>query len=56
MARLSDGGTFAGSFLLLVGILHPAMLEALGDTTAFLTLAGVGGLFYACEQLAEDAG
>jgi len=56
MARLSDGGTFAGSLLLLIGVIHPATLKALGDTTAFLTMAGVGGLFYACEQLAEDTG
>jgi hypothetical protein len=51
MARLSDAATFAGSLLLLVGIVHPATLKAVGDTTGFLVIAGVGGLLYAGEQL-----
>ncbi len=51
MARLSDAATFAGSLLLLVGIINPATLRAVGDTTGFLVIAGVGGFFYAGEQL-----
>lgn len=56
MARLSDAATFAGSVLLLVGIVHPATLRAVGDTTGFLVMAGVGGFFYAAEQLVGDHG
>ncbi len=51
MARLSDATTFAGSLLLLVGVVHPATLKAVGDTTGFLIIAGVGGLLYAGGQL-----
>jgi uncharacterized membrane protein len=56
MARLSDAATFAGSLLVLAGIVHPATLRAVGDTTGFLTMAGVGGLFYGAEQLVGDHG
>lgn len=55
MARLSDAATFAGSFLLLVGVVHPATLRAVGDTTVFLVIAGAGGVLYGLEQVwAED--
>jgi hypothetical protein len=56
MGRLSDAATFAGSLLLLFGIIHPATLRAVGDTTGFLIMAGVGGFFYAAEQLFDDEG
>ena len=56
MGRLSDAATFAGSVLLLVGILHPATLRAIGDTTAFLAIGGAGGFFYAVEQLLGETG
>ena len=56
MARLSDATTFAGSLLLLAGLVHPATLKAVGDTTAFLAIAGIGGLFYSAEQLLSDRG
>ncbi len=45
LARLSDAAMFAGSVLLLAGIIHPATLRAVGDTTGFLIMAGVGGFF-----------
>jgi hypothetical protein len=35
MARLSDAATFAGSLLLLVGIVNPETLKAVGDTPCF---------------------
>lgn len=54
MARLADAATFAGSALLLSGILHPATLKAVGDTTAFLIIGGAGGLLYATEQLITE--
>jgi len=54
MARLSDAATFAGSLLLLFGILNPLTLKALGDTTAFLVIAGGGGILYALEQLTDE--
>jgi uncharacterized membrane protein len=56
MARLSDAATFAGSVLLLIGIVHPATLKAIGDTTGFLIIGGTGGLFYAAEQLLGETG
>jgi hypothetical protein len=56
MARLSDAATFAGSLLLLVGIVNPVTLKAVGDTTGFLIIAGVGGLLYAVEQLFDEGG
>jgi hypothetical protein len=56
MARLSDAATFAGSLLVLAGIVHPATMRAVGDTTGFLIMAGVGGFFYGAEQLAGDHG
>jgi uncharacterized membrane protein len=56
MARLSDAATFAGSLLLLVGIINPATLKAVGDTTGFLIIAGVGGVLYAGEQLLGESG
>ncbi len=54
MARLSDAATFAGSVLLLVGIVDAGTLRAIGDATAFLIIAGVGGVFYSGEQLLEE--
>jgi hypothetical protein len=54
MARLSDAATFAGSLMLLVGIVHANTLKAVGDTTGFLIIAAVGGVFYAGEQLVAD--
>jgi hypothetical protein len=54
MARLADAATFAGSALLLSGILNPATLKAVGDTTGFLIIAGAGGLLYTGEQLIEE--
>jgi len=56
MARLSDAATFAGSLVVLIGIVHPATLKAVGDTTGFLIMAGVGGFFYGAEQLVGDHG
>jgi uncharacterized membrane protein len=56
MARLSDAATFAGSLLLLLGVLHPSTLKAIGDTTAFLIIGGAGGFFYAGEQLLAEGG
>jgi len=31
-------------------------LKAVGDTTVFLIIAGIGGLFYAGEQFLEERG
>ena len=56
MARLSDAATFAGSLLLLIGIVNPETLKAVGDTTVFLIIAGVGGLLYAGEQFIHERG
>jgi len=56
MARLSDAATFAGSLLLLSGIVYPETLKAIGDTTAFLIVGGAGGVFYAGEQLFGETG
>jgi len=54
IGRLGDATTFAGSVLVLVGVVHPPSLNALGDTTEFLVVAGVGGFFYAVEKLAAE--
>jgi len=56
MARLSDAATFSGAVLVLIGILHPETLKALGDTTAFLIIGGTGSFFYTGEQLLGETG
>ena len=54
LGRLSDAATFAGSALLLSGVVNPATLKAVGDTTGFLIIAGAGGFLYASEQLLAE--
>ena len=47
-----DAATFAISCLLLLGVYYPAsVLKAIGDTSMFLIIAGVGGLIYAIRAI-----
>lgn len=41
---ISDGVLFSGSALILAGVWWPATMEAIGDLTAYLILAGIGGV------------
>jgi uncharacterized membrane protein len=54
MECVLDAATFAGSSLLLVGILNPPTLQALGDTTAFLVVGGLGGFVYTGDRLLSE--
>lgn len=54
MGGLADPATFAGSGLLLSGIVNPATLKAVVDTSGYLMIAGVGRLSHAGEQLIAE--
>jgi hypothetical protein len=53
LTRIFDSATFAGSIMLLWGIMDPTVLKALGDTKPFLIVAGVGGFIYCIHALGE---
>jgi hypothetical protein len=46
-----DAATFAGSVMLLLGVVSEATLKAIGDTTLFFIIAGIGGLVSALAAL-----
>jgi hypothetical protein len=52
LTRVFDATTFAGSAMLLLGLLSPAVLTALGSTKLFLLIAGFGGTVYGLHALA----
>jgi Trk-type K+ transport system membrane component len=46
-ALVFDAATFSGSVLLLIGVtIDPQTLKLMGDTTWFLIIAGLVGVFY----------
>lgn len=51
LTRIFDSTTFAGSVVLLWGIIDPPILKLLGTTTLFLLIAGVAGVAYSIHAL-----
>lgn len=51
LTRIFDAATFAGSLLLLWGLVSPVVLAAIGSTKAFLLVAGFGGVIYGLHAL-----
>jgi len=45
---------FAGSVILIVGIVYPPVLNQIGDTKAFLLIAGMAGIIYPIVALFPD--
>lgn len=50
-ARVFDGITLAGSTILLIGLVEPKVLTALGSTKPFLFFAAIAGIIYAIHAL-----
>jgi hypothetical protein len=49
--RCFNAATFANSIVLLIGILSPDMLKAIGSIKPYLLFAGFTGLWYALTAL-----
>jgi hypothetical protein len=50
--KLFDGVTFAGSLMLMIGVIYDdQVLKLIGDTTLYLVIGGVAGLGYAIRAL-----
>ena len=43
---LFDGSLFAGSIVLLIGVVYEPVLKEIGDTKPFLLIAGAAGAVY----------
>ena len=54
LTRIFDGATFAGSLMLLAGIMDDDLLKLLGNTKPFLLVAGLAGLIYSLHTLVPD--
>jgi hypothetical protein len=52
LTRVFDATTFAGSVMLLFGLMSPPVLVAIGSTKLFLLIAGFGGTVYGLHALA----
>lgn len=52
LTRVFDGTTFADSSMLLMGLVSPHVLTAIGNTKLFLLIAGFGGVVYGLHALA----
>jgi len=53
-ARVFDGSTFAGSFMLLMGIVQPDLMKVIGSTKPFLLVSGLVGIVYSLHALWPD--
>lgn len=51
LSQLFNGVTFAGSAALVWGIMDPEILKLVGETTMFLLIAGLAGVFYSLREL-----
>ena len=49
--KVFDAAVFATSVLLLCGVIDEQVAKALGDTTPFLTIAGLVGVLYSIRAL-----
>jgi hypothetical protein len=55
--KLFDGVTFAGSLMLMIGVLYDdTVLKLIGDTTLYLVIGGVAGLGYSIRALIPQWG
>jgi hypothetical protein len=54
MTTIFDGVTFAGSVMLLIGLLDESALKLLGDTKPFLLVSGFAGVLYSLHALGPD--
>jgi hypothetical protein len=52
LTRVFDATTFSGSSMLLLGLMAPNVLVAIGSTKLFLLIAGFGGVVYGLHALA----
>ncbi len=51
LTRIFDAITFSGSLMLLIGMVMPSVLAAIGSTRLFLLTAGLAGLVYGIHAL-----
>jgi hypothetical protein len=50
--KLFDGVTFAGSSIMMIGVIFESrVLDLIGDTTFYLVIGGVAGIGYAVRSL-----
>ena len=51
LTRVFDATTFAGSVMLLLGVIEPTVLNAIGSTKLFLLVASFAGIIYCLHSL-----
>lgn len=51
IVHVFEGAAMAASLTVLWGVVDPAILEMLGETTPYLMIAGVGGVYYSVAAL-----
>lgn len=51
LTRVFDSATFAGSIMILVGVVEPSVLRLIGNTTPFLIVGGIAGVVYSIHAL-----
>jgi hypothetical protein len=54
LTRVFDSATFAGSVMLIIGIVEPAILLLIGNTKPFLIVGGIAGVVYSLHALFPD--
>jgi hypothetical protein len=54
-SKVFDAATFAASILLLIGIVYPKVLAAIGSTKGYLLVAGFCGLLNSLHALSPDS-
>jgi hypothetical protein len=52
LTRVFDSATFAGSTMLLIGLMDDGVMKAIGSTRPFLLVAGIAGVAYGLHALA----
>jgi uncharacterized membrane protein YdcZ (DUF606 family) len=52
VSRVFDSATFAGSVVLLIGIVNRDVLAAIGNTKPFLLIGGLVGIVYSLHAIA----
>lgn len=53
LTRVFDSATFAGSTMLLIGIVEPTLLHLIGNTKPFLIVGGVAGTVYSIHAVMD---
>jgi hypothetical protein len=54
LPKVLDAGLFAGSVLLLMGVIDEKVTKALGDTTLYLIIAGLIGVLYCLRSIDKE--